>query len=164
MLSHGDELGRTQLGNNNAYCHDSPLTWINWRLTPAQEQLLQFTRAILSIRSAVPLLQRRSFFKPGRASRELMWVGADGREMTHEAWHQPGNHLLGMLMQAGGDALLLLLNAAARSKPFLLPVEVLSGVWTEVVNTFHPGPPVIREGQLTLPPRSLLLLRQTRQD
>lgn len=158
MLSHGDELGRTQLGNNNAYCHDSSLTWINWQLTPAQEQLLQFTRAVLAIRTATPLLQRQSFFRSGRGEQELMWVGPDGLEMSHHAWHQPANHVLGMLLRAENDALLLLLNAGARSKPFVLPIDVAGG-WTELANTFHPGPPTTREGEITLSPRSLLLLR-----
>ena len=62
MLSHGDEVGRTQQGNNNAYCQDGPLTWVDWRLTPLQRQLLDFTRTVFSIRSANPVLRRRHFF------------------------------------------------------------------------------------------------------
>jgi isoamylase len=163
MLSHGDELGRTQSGNNNAYCQDNPLTWMNWQLTPAQEQQLQFTRAVLAIRDANPLLRGELFFNDDAgeaADKELRWLGADGQDMTSEAWHQPGNHVLGMLLQANGEALLLLLNGGGRSKPFALPSLRLPGVWTELVNTFNPGPPSIREGQITLGPRSSLLLRR----
>jgi isoamylase len=165
MLSHGDELGRTQAGNNNAYCQDSPLTWVDWRLTPAQQQQLEFTRAVLAIRSATPLLQRRDFFRHESQEgieKELVWLGADGQEMTPEAWHQAGNHVLGMLMQAQDEALLLVLNGGGRSKPFLLPSLGPSAAWTELVNTCHPGPPLIRHAGVTLAPRSLLLLQQTR--
>ena len=54
MLSHGDELGRTQQGNNNAYCQDNPLTWIDWRLSPLQRELLEFTREVFAMRAANP--------------------------------------------------------------------------------------------------------------
>ena len=62
MLSHGDELGRTQQGNNNAYCHDGPLTWVHWDLDPAGGRCSRFTRAVLAIRAATPALRRRTFF------------------------------------------------------------------------------------------------------
>ena len=63
MISHGDEVGRTQQGNNNAYCQDGPLTWVDWRLTPLQRQLLDFTRAVFAIRAANPVLRRRNYFR-----------------------------------------------------------------------------------------------------
>jgi isoamylase len=160
MLSHGDELGRSQSGNNNAYCQDSPLTWVDWRLSAAQQDLLKFTRAVFAIRATNPLLQRRTFFPhdahaaPGR---DLTWLRPDGQEMTAEEWSQAGNHVLGMLLQ-GDNPLLLLLNGGGRSRPFVLPALSGSGIWTEIVNTHHPGPEVMREGQVNLGPRSLLLL------
>jgi isoamylase len=164
MLSHGDEMGRSQSGNNNAYCQDSPLTWVDWRLSPAQQELLQFTRAVFAIRANNPLLQRRTFFPHhahGGPGRDLTWLRADGQEMTAEEWSQAGNHLLGMLIQ-GDNALLLLLNGGGRSKPFVLPGLGGSGIWTEIVNTHHPGPEVMCEGQVNLGPRSLLLLSHER--
>ena len=63
MLSHGDELGRSQLGNNNAYCQDSPVSWVDWRLSPQQQDFLEFTRRIFAIRTQNPLLRRRTFFR-----------------------------------------------------------------------------------------------------
>ena len=66
MLSHGDELGRTQHGNNNAYCQDGPLTWVDWDLDPARRACSEFTRAVLAIRAATPALRRSTFF-PARA-------------------------------------------------------------------------------------------------
>jgi isoamylase len=174
MLSHGDEVGRTQAGNNNAYCHDSPLTWIDWRLTPAQSDLLQFTRAVFAIRAANPLLRRRTFFhheaKGADQLKDLSWLGPDGKEMTAAEWTDAGNHVLGMLLRGGaaedvrergvtGDTTLILLNAGGRSKPFTLPTLEKPGIWTEILSTSHPGTKVVREGQVSLGPRSLMLLR-----
>jgi isoamylase len=166
MISHGDELGRTQSGNNNAYCHDSPLTWIDWRLSGLQHELLQFTQKVFAIRAATPLLKRATFFRhraPGDEGKDLIWLGPDGREMTSEAWHHASNHVLGMLIRGedadAGPALLLLVNGGGRSKPFVLPALDGTGTWSETINTSHPGPEAVREGQVSLGPRSLLLLR-----
>ena len=161
MLSHGDELGRTQLGNNNAYCQDSPLTWMDWRLGASQRELLQFTRTVFALRAANPLLRMDTFFghaPPGHEGKGLAWLGADGKEMAAEAWNHASNHVVGMLIQGEG-ALLLLLNGGARSKGFTLPTLGHVGTWTEVINTANPGPAVVREEQVSLGARSLLLLR-----
>jgi isoamylase len=183
MLSHGDELGRTQSGNNNAYCHDSPLTWIDWQLTSEQRELLQFTRSVLAIRAATPALRRAAFFDhppPGAPSKDLTWVRADGMEMSAEDWKDAGNHVLGMLVRGegrdgvdgddgedgedgkGGETILLLLNAGGRSKQFTLPDLGYPGTWTEIVNTSHPATRAVREGQIPLGARSLILLRYER--
>jgi isoamylase len=174
MLSHGDELGRSQAGNNNAYCHDSPLTWIDWRLTPLQRELLQFTRNLFLIRSANPVLRRRTFFRQesGGAGKDLTWLRPDGQEMTAEEWNDAGNHVLGMLIRGDatdeidergrrvtGNAILLLLNGGARSKPFCLPRLDRAGEWSEILNTAHPDPRPIREDHVHLVAHSLMLLR-----
>ena len=162
MLSHGDELGRTQHGNNNAYCQDSPLSWVHWQLTPSQEELLAFTRQLFSIRAATPLLQRRAYFQQqggGGGSKDLVWLDADGEEMGPEAWHHPANHVLGMLMQDERESLLILVNGGGRAKPFVLPSLTPAGRWIELVNTSRPGPEIVRAHEVTLGPRSLLLLR-----
>ena len=176
MLSHGDELGRTQSGNNNAYCHDSPLTWVNWRLTPPDQELLQFTREVLRIRATAPLLRRDKFFSPAPSAKsgtkELIWLTSEGKEMSDTEWRDPGNHILGMLLQDAGEvdpdtsgsrtaggALLLLLNAGGRSKPFALPALVAPGRWTEIINTAHPVSPRGHEGSVPLGARSLMLLQ-----
>ncbi|HYF40663.1 MAG TPA: glycogen debranching protein GlgX [Gemmatimonadales bacterium] len=172
MLSHGDELGRTQLGNNNAYCHDSPLTWVNWTLSPDQQQLLQFTRQVFSLRKAIPLLRRPSFFspepQPGSGAKEIAWLTADGNEMEAANWEDPGNHVLGMLLRSaaitgggglrGEEAWLLLVNGGGRSRDFTLPVRA-PGPWLEVVNTANLAPAEPRTGSILLSPRSLVLLR-----
>jgi isoamylase len=177
LLSHGDELGRTQSGNNNAYCQDSPLTWIDWRLNPEQRELLQFVRGVFAIRAARPELRRKAYFlqAEGPSEQNLTWLREDGNEMSAEDWRDPTNHVLGMLIRsdpvatlATGDggieepgALLVLLNAGGRSKPFTLPTLGRQGVWTEVVNTHHPGSQGKRQHQITLAARSLMLLRYT---
>jgi glycogen operon protein len=164
MLSHGDELGRSQSGNNNAYCHDGPLTWLNWQLTSEQRQLLEFTRGVFTVRAANPELRRSTFFSSGATPehqvKDLAWLQADGKEMSAEEWRDPANHALGMLIRKeAGGALLLLLNAGGRSKPFTLPLLGEGGSWAELVNTYHPAPVTLREKSVSLAARSLVLLR-----
>jgi glycogen operon protein len=170
MLSHGDELGRTQSGNNNAYCQDGPLTWVDWRLAPQQQELLQFTRKVFALRAETPALRRPTFFphEAAQADKELTWLKEDGQEMTAEEWGDPSRHVLGMLMRCkdsseaktgSSDSILLLLNGGGRSKSFVLPPVGRAGTWTEVVNTSHPTTQTIRQDNVILGARTLLLLR-----
>ena len=166
MLSHGDEVGRTQSGNNNAYCHDGPLTWVEWRLTPPQQELLQFTRHVFAVRAATPLLRRSSFFRrepEGPDQRkDLTWLGPDGKEMTVAEWTDPANHVLGMLIHSDSKQtkdVLLLLNSGGRSKLFTLPALAHAGTWAEVVNTSHSAQRRVAEGMVNLGARTLMLLQ-----
>jgi glycogen operon protein len=179
MLSHGDEMGRTQNGNNNAYCQDGPLTWVDWRLTPLERQLLGFTRAVFAIRVANPVLRRRNYFRhepahPGGA-KDLTWLRPDGKEMTEADWTDSSNHVLGMLIlgeatdeldergrRPMGEVILLLTNGGARSRPFTLPIMESPGVWTEILNTAHPVPRAVRQGKVSVVAHSLMLLRYER--
>jgi glycogen operon protein len=179
MISHGDEVGRTQLGNNNAYCQDSPLSWVDWQLSPLQRQLLAFTRTAFAIRAANAVLRRRNYFRhlpdhPGGA-KDLTWLRPDGREMTPEDWADTSNHVLGMLIlgeatdevdERGrrllGEAILVLTNGGARSRPFTLPQMEAPGTWVEILNTAHPHPRLIRQGRVSLVAHSLMLLRHER--
>ena len=161
MISHGDELGRTQRGNNNAYCQDSPLSWIDWDLSPENQDLLQFTRQVFAIRAATPLLRRSTFFHTGN---DLTWLGPDGQAMTQAEWDNAGNHVLGMLIRVaavlkrGSEAILVLLNGGGRSRPFTLPGVDRPGSWTEVIDTS--GSQVqTTASRITLAPHSLMLLR-----
>jgi glycogen operon protein len=176
MVSHGDELGRTQQGNNNAYCQDNPLTWIDWDLSPMDRQFLEFTRQVFAIRASNPVLRRRTFFRhqergPG-AGKDLAWLRADGQEMTAAEWHDASNHVLGMLIRGEatdevdergrrllGEAILLLVNGGARSKTFTLPTLDGVGGWAEIINTAHPTPRPVRQNTVNLVPHSLMLLR-----
>jgi isoamylase len=181
MISHGDELGRTQNGNNNAYCQDNPIGWVDWRLSPLDEQFLDFTRQVFAIRQANPVLRRRTFFRheprgtgPGK---DLAWLRPDGKEMTDAEWNDGSNHVLGMLIRGEatdevdergrrllGEAILLLVNGGARSKSFTLPSLEGQGGWTEIVNTAHPTTRPVRQNLVHLVAHSLMLLRFFRPD
>ena len=100
MLSHGDELGRTQQGNNNAYCQDNELTWINWDLTDEQRELCEFARQLIHLRLTEPVLRRRKYFQ-GRSIRggqDVAWLAPDGCEMADAAWTADFVRSLGMLL------------------------------------------------------------------
>jgi isoamylase len=138
MISHGDELGRSQRGNNNAYCQDNELTWIDWDLTDEQKALFEFTARLVHLRLTQPALRRRKYFQ-GRSIRgggvkDVAWLAPDGREMTDEAWGSDFVRCLGMLLSGNaieetnergelitGDTLLILLNAHSEKVPFALP-------------------------------------------
>ncbi len=174
MLSHGDEIGRTQRGNNNAYCQDGPLTWFDWRLDCSRRELLEFTRTVLAIRAANPVVRRRTFFaaSPLAADRELWWLRPDGKEMAATDWNDRSGHVLGMLIRdevsdvpdeqgspVAGETVLLLLNGGGRSCAFTLPRRPVRGRWEELVNTARSKSQPIRSRAVILVAHSLILLR-----
>jgi glycogen operon protein len=176
MLLHGDGMGRTQHGNNNAYCQDNDISWVDWDLSPEDRGLLEFTRQTLRIFHSNPVLRRRSFFtgRPiaGERLKDITWIRPDGEEMTDEDWSDPGGHILGMLISGQatdevnergrpvyGDTLLLLLNGGTRSRHFVLARLDEPGVWHEMLNTARPGTRPVRQGALNLVAHSLILLR-----
>ena len=95
MLSHGDEVARSQAGNNNAYCQDGPLTWMAWDPSPAVTAHRDFTRRLIALRLAEPVFRRRTF----TTARDLAWIRPDGKEMTAEDWHDPATRALGLLLR-----------------------------------------------------------------
>ena len=103
MLSHGDELGRTQRGNNNAYCHDSPLSWVDWEPDAAGRELLAFTRRVFALRREHPVLRRQGFFTgqpvAGGLAKDLSWLRPDGGEFGRRRLARPRERRqLGMLI------------------------------------------------------------------
>jgi glycogen operon protein len=152
MISGGDEMGRTQQGNNNAYCHDNELSWTHWDLTPEQREFLEFTRRLVHFRRNQPVLTRRKYFQ-GRAIRgagvkDIYWLDPDGQEMTDQAWDASFVPSLGVLMVGDaigevdergrpvkGDTLLLFLNAHHEHVPFHLPKVEASRSWLRVFDT-----------------------------
>ncbi|MGE0040000.1 MAG: glycogen debranching protein GlgX [Vicinamibacterales bacterium] len=177
MLGHGDEMGRTQQGNNNAYCHDSPLTWVDWALDGDRQALLEFTQRLLRIRREQPVLRRRRFFHGRRVSgvKDVMWLDRTGREMDDKAWGRADLRCLGMHLpaeaaddvdEAGrpieGDTLLVLFNGHDVEVGFALGPAALRTGWSCLVDTFDRA----REGQAftagttyPLAPRSVALFR-----
>jgi glycogen operon protein len=151
-------MGRTQQGNNNAYCQDSELSWTHWDLSPADDEFLEFTRRLVHFRLAQPVLTRRRYFQ-GRAIRgaevkDIYWLDPSGREMTDEAWNAPFVRSLGVLAvgnaldevdergrQVTGDSLLILLNAHYDEVPFTLPKVDDGKSWLRVVDTIAAQPP-----------------------
>ena len=154
MLLGGDEIGRTQGGNNNAYCQDNEIGWYEWDLGGEDRELLAFTRDVLRIFREEPVLRRRSFFNGAPVAgreKDVTWVRPDGEEMTEGDWQNPENRALGMLMPGRatdetdargrpihGRTLLLLLNAGPRSRSSTFPKQSRPGTWRELVNTARP--------------------------
>ena len=176
MLVAGDEMGRTQQGNNNAYAQDNELSWIDWDLGPMQRELLEFTREILAIRGENPVLRRRTFLtgKPigSDGAKDSSWLRPDGGEMQDEDWRDPDTHVLGMLLHGRatdevdergrpvfGQTVLMLLNGGARSRPFTLPRFEEPGTWRMLINTAQPGQRVVRSEAVNLVAHSFVLLR-----
>jgi len=176
MLSHGDELGRTQQGNNNAYCQDGELTWIDWTLTPERRTLLDFTRQVLAIRRANPVLRRRTFFGGAPVAqsglKDITWLRSDGKELADADWHDPRLRVLGMLLHGRatderdvrgrlvvGETVLLALNGGGRSSRFVLPTMPGPGHWVQEVHTARPGVRMVRADAVALVAHSLILLR-----
>jgi glycogen operon protein len=137
MLSAGDELGHTQGGNNNPYCHDSPVTWIDW--SAADDDLIAFTSRVLALRRAAQPFANRwySGLTDPLGLHDLAWLTRSGEPLQNEAWGDPDDRVLGCLIGEPGHAaapLLLLVNATAQDDSFMLP----AGVWQVVLDTEHP--------------------------
>ncbi len=175
LLTAGDEMGRSQRGNNNAYCQDNSASWVDWKLSDTDREMLDFTRELFHIVRNYPILRRRKFFT-GRAVdssklKDVTWLRFDGCEMEVEDWANLRTRSLGMLVQGGGadqvddlgqrvlgPMLLLAVNASNRSKAFVLPRFRNKGNWRELLNTtLHSRRPV-RDDGLTVAPHSLALL------
>ncbi|WP_353946637.1 glycogen debranching protein GlgX [Streptomyces sp. HUAS MG91] len=158
MLSHGDELGRTQSGNNNAYCQDNELTWIDWELTDEDTSLLDFTRQLGALRTAHPVLRRRRFFWGESAQHDegrlpdLVWLRPDGAEMTPKDWRWPDAHALAVFLNGDAitepdplgdpvvdDSFLMLFNCYWEPMEFRLPDTSYGTVWTTLIDTAEPS-------------------------
>jgi isoamylase len=176
MLAHGDELGRTQKGNNNAYAQDNELTWMPWDLTEEQQRLQAFTRKLLALRQAHPVLRRRHFFRgqllQGSQRKDVTWLRPDGKEFTDADWGNAEAQCFGMLLDGmatdevddrghvvSGDTLLLLLNGGETPVRFTLPVLGEMKIWAVMVDTAKHELPVVRRGRVTVDPHTLMLLR-----
>jgi isoamylase len=183
MLAHGDEIGRTQNGNNNVYAQDNETSWVDWDLDDCKRALLGFTREMIALRERHPSLGRPRFFQ-GRKIRgsqveDLAWFRPDGEPMTDEEWDEGWARAIGMRLggkaltevdQDGNrlvdDDLFLLLNGHYEPVTFCLPPEG-HDAWTVVVDTVsgevhtNGGGRTITAGEeFELPARSLLLLRR----
>ena len=184
MLLAGDELGRTQRGNNNAYCQDNEISWLDWALRDANEPLLAFVQKLAHLRRSHPTLRRRSFFQGRRIVgpdvKDIVWLNPDGQEMSDAEWGQAFARCLGMYLAGRAleeqnergralvdDDLLVLLNAHHEVIPFALPTFNGSTLWNTVIDTQYDSglaPEARYEAgmQYPLQGRSVVLLMQFR--
>ena len=157
MIRSGDELSHTQHGNNNAYCQDTPLSWMDWNLDERQTAFLEFVREVVRFRKAHPNLHRHKFFQGrpihGSSAPDIVWLRADGGEMTDEEWDAGWMRTLGVrldgrstdLFDASGDPimddhLLLLLNSYHKGIMFKMPCYHPSARWSVDFNTRRQRP------------------------
>jgi glycogen operon protein len=176
MIAHGDELGRTQGGNNNAYAQDNEITWMDWELDERQKELLAFTHKLIAIRQAHPTLRRRHFFRgqatEGSEHKDVTWLGPDAKELTPEQWQNADAHVLGMLIDGHatdevddrgqnvtGDSLLLITNGGESNVEFHLPNLQGENIWVVMVDTSRRELPVVRGERVEVQAHSLVLLR-----
>jgi glycogen operon protein len=152
MLCGGDEIGRTQQGNNNAYCQDNEISWFDWKLDHAQRHLLEFTRSLIAFRKRHPVLRRRRFFQGrhirGSEVKDIAWFRPDGKEMTDEDWN--AGYTKSLALRLAGDAigetdekgrsiiddtLLIVLNAHHEPLTFTLPAHKRGVRWLPILDT-----------------------------
>jgi glycogen operon protein len=143
MLLAGDELYRTQKGNNNAYCQDNEISWVDWDGLKADDSLLQFVRALAAARRARPELRRDTFLKGAlhaSHSRDICWWHPDGHEMADGEWNNPEQRSLGVGLggTASAPEWLLLLNPTEAECEFHLPSASDGNGWEVVLDTAHP--------------------------
>ncbi len=150
MLLAGDEFARTQQGNNNAYCQDSPISWFDWSLAGKNASLIAFTQKLIDLRKKHPILRRNLFLNgrldPELGVRDLIWINASGEEMDMDAWEDPRTRCLGMLLdgrvrptgirQRGHEGtLLLIINDHFEDVRFCLPNALGGEMWELILNT-----------------------------
>lgn len=152
MLLAGDESGRTQKGNNNAYCQDNSISWMNWNWSKSNKDLFEFTKRIIQIRSNYPILTDGQFFHGhfinGSNYRDLTWYMADGNEFSHENWqnYKLRSFALVLAQEKTGKArenertvlentLMILLNASSETIEFAIPKNNISTAWEVLIDT-----------------------------
>jgi glycogen operon protein len=158
MISGGDEVARTQHGNNNGYCQDNELSWTPWQLDVEQRRFLEFVKKLVWLRRREPVLRRRKFFQGrgirGAGVKDIVWLAPSGNEMTDREWHSPDARALGVLLSGGaidevdergqpvrGRTLLVLFNSAEAASSFYLPADGDGGgSWEPLLDTARDTP------------------------
>jgi isoamylase len=178
MLLGGDEIGRTQRGNNNAYCQDNEISWYDWE--SADTELLEFTKRVIALQHDHAVFRRRHWFhgRPirGAGVTDIAWLSPDATPMTDEQWDQPWGKALGVLLSGADvgvdergrritdDTFFLALNASEIDVDFSLPTEPWARRWQVVLDTReaeqHDGATLDAGTQMPVMSRSLILLRR----
>ncbi|CAJ1498800.1 glycogen debranching protein GlgX [[Mycobacterium] kokjensenii] len=184
MIAHGDEMGRTQHGNNNVYCQDSELSWMDWSLLERNADRLEFTRRMTALRAAHPVFRRRRFFE-GRSIcgddevHDIAWLTPAGHEMTQQDWGSEFGRCIMVFLNGDAlpepdargrrivdDSFLLCFNAGDTPVDFVTPDGDHAQVWTAVIDTADPigGTDLVVDAgrTVTVAPRSLTVLCKSR--
>ena len=150
MLVAGDEMGRSQQGNNNAYCQDNETSWLDWNLNKENSELFNFVQALIRLAKKHPSFRRRNFFQGHsiKEKKDIVWLNPDGKEMTNEQWQNDFARCLGVYLAGSGinerdshgrlitdDDFLMLLNAYHEEIPFQLPDFVGERAWQVMLDT-----------------------------
>jgi isoamylase len=181
MFLGGDEIGRTQEGNNNAYCQDNEISWFDWGLRDENLALLGFTRRLMEFRRRHPVFRRRNWFQGreifGSGVTDIGWFNPDGGEMTEEQWNTGFAKSIGVFLNGEeipspdergervlDDSFLLLFNAHHDMMPFTLPADRWGEEWTVDLDTYEPfsdGVRTYKSGQdVPVEARSIIVLRR----
>jgi isoamylase len=179
MLLAGDEIGRTQKGNNNAYCQDNETSWINWEMNDRKRDLLEFTRGCIHQMKIHPVLRRKKFFQGKNlfsSLKDIMWLRPEGGEMNDETWRQSKIHSIGLVLNGNAldeynergervadDTLLVLLNAD--SKPVRFAMPQVAERWEVILQSHEKKLPeenrfVSGSGKYELKDRSIVMMRR----
>jgi glycogen operon protein len=182
MLCGGDEVARSQRGNNNCYCQDNELTWYDWKLDTPRRRLMDFTGQLIQLRKAHPNLHRRKFFQDrtirGTAGdklvRDIAWYNTDGSELSDDHWNAEWNRSLAMMLNGKtlaisdeegnpieDDSFLILINAFHEGVEFSLPQPPDGNPWKHVLSTENLDEPfkdVVLGPSIIVGGRSLVLL------
>ena len=152
MLYGGDSIGHTQMGNNNAYCQDNPISWLNWSPQLVDRDLLAFVQRMINLRKRHPIFRRRRFFQgrpiKGANVKDVLWLNPGGIEMSEDDWRDPSVHCLGMFLSGQGldetdergrklsdENFLVLLNAYHEDVQFALPAFHPTARWIAWMDT-----------------------------
>jgi isoamylase len=171
MISHGDEIGRTQRGNNNAYCQDNEITWVDWELSAEQQEMLDWTRRVVRFMRQHSILRRRDYFsgRPirGAGIKDISWLRPDGQEMSDSDWANEAFHALAFRLHGAAaghfddqnrpiiaDTLVILMNSFDHDVEFLLPRTVGRLKWQLALDTAEPD-----ARQREYAPRSTITVR-----
>lgn len=171
MIAAGDEIGRTQQGNNNAYCQDSPISWVDWEEADEWSDVTELTAALTRLRAAHPTLRPPVYRhhneivtadgeRTGRA--DLTWLSGYGGQMVTDEWHDSSRTVLGKYTSDRDEAVLVWYNRGAEPVEVTLPQAHWSRTWTVAAHTGEPGElpegPLDAEATMTLPQRCVVIM------
>jgi glycogen operon protein len=180
MLTMGDELRRTQRGNNNAYCQDNDTSWVDWDVRPDQQEVYDVARLLLSLRREHPVFRQKAFFSGRQADgdgvKDIAWFGPDGRELNDEHWFDPSVTTLGMYLNGADirtrgprgekvedDSFLVLLHMGSEDLEVQLPREPWASSYEVVLDTAERIDGTVAPGaRVCMTNRSVLVLRAAR--